>query len=97
MDDAGARIDAGVQAAGGSQAPVPAGQVISDLQSRMKDLQDSNGVPLSAQAAKRISALQQRVNQVRSKRTGILRTLRAALRCHKRDVLATPQQKSNGE
>ncbi len=66
MDDAGTRIDAAVQAAGGVKAPIPVGQLVSELQARAADLKDSNGVPLSAQAAKRIDAIQQRVTQIRS-------------------------------
>jgi hypothetical protein len=73
MADAAQRIDAGVQAAGGLQAPLPVQTVLGELRARIAQLQDSKGMPLSDQAAARIAALQKRIVQVQNMggRTGL--------------------------
>lgn len=66
MDDAAMKIDAAIDSAGGKQAPVPVSSIVNKLKARVSDLQDSNGVPLSGQAAKRINALKERITQIQS-------------------------------
>jgi hypothetical protein len=66
MAEAGTRIDQAIQDAGGIAAPIPAQDIIARLRRSVTDLQDSSGKPLSGQAAKRISAINERINQIRS-------------------------------
>lgn len=62
MSDAGARIDAGYQHAGGNQAPVPLQQIIQDLQQAIQD-QSINGQPIVGSEG-RVGALNERVGQL---------------------------------
>lgn len=66
MAEAATRIDDAVQAQGGLTAPVPAQEVITELQKSIRSLQDSTGKPYSDRAAARIKALEKRVLHVRS-------------------------------
>ncbi len=66
MADAGTRLDQAIQDAGGVKAPVPSTEIVSRLRSSIADLQDSSGKPLSGQAAKRIGAIQERINQIQA-------------------------------
>lgn len=66
MADAAAKLDDAIQSAGGVKAPVPVQEILSGLRSRIADLKDSTGKPLSDAAAKRIRALEQRQHQVQA-------------------------------
>lgn len=66
MVDAANRIDEGIASSGGATAPVYKADIVDDLKARIAALQDSDGNPLSDQAAKKIGLLQNKVYQIQS-------------------------------